>query len=191
MALREVFHVIATQFDVEPDHFNSVSNADIVEGQPVRLDTNGYVKRANATSGVIGIAGDSLTQSGGFTELASDIVISPSGGTRSTSNRISDFYNETQASSKMTVYMSGGEFLTDQFDTSVNWDAVNPGTTLFSTAAGLLTNTDGTGYRVGFLLARPTELESGVPGTDIRGSIASGAAGTQFLRFALSIDATE
>ena len=185
MALKEVYHVVASQFDVEPEHFGAVDSNDIIEGMPVQLDSSGFVKRGDATNPIIGLAGDSLTQSGGFTENSADIVISPSGDTRSTSNRVSDFFNETQSSGMMTVYMSGGEFLTDQYDSEVNWDAYNLGGAVWCTAAGLLTTTDA-GYRVGFMVGRPAALESGVPGVDINGSITSG----NFMRISLDINDT-
>jgi hypothetical protein len=50
-------------------------------------------------------------------------------------NRVSDMFDETKASGKMTVYHSGGEFATDQF--AANVSSANPGDDLYA-ANGVL-----------------------------------------------------
>lgn len=181
MALIEVQHLIPTSFDVNPDH-DAVNNP-IIEGQFVALDANGYVTEANVTTLAVGIAGDTLASDSGHTPFAADIVINSTGASRSTSNRVSDMFNETLGSGKMTVYISGGEFLTDQFDPapSGSW---TPGANAYSTAGGLVSpDNPGSGRVVGTILGGPSAVESGVPGTDINGSITLG----NFVRMKLGL----
>lgn len=179
MALIEVQHVIPTSFDVNPLH-DAVANP-IIEGQFVALDVNGYVTETGVVTGAVGIAGDSIASDSGYTPYAEDIVINSAGGTRSTSNRVSDMFNETLGSSKLTVYISGGEFLTDQFEAGQSW---TPGASAYCTAGGLITPTDpGSGRIVGVIFSGPTAVESGVPGTDVAGSLSIG----NFVRFKLGL----
>lgn len=164
MALIVRHHNIASQFAVDPDH--NITTTPIQAGRLVRLDSNSHVQRATGTT-VIGVAGDSLENSTGGTAYAADLVINSAGALRSTQNRVSDGFNETLASGKMTVYHSGGEFYTDQYVTSptAGWDT--PGVSVYSSAAGLLTTDNGGSDRVvGFLVKGPTAYPSGVPGTD-------------------------
>lgn len=179
MALIEVQHVIPTSFEVNPDH-DAVNNP-IIEGQFVALDADSYVTQTNVATLAVGIAGDTIASDAGYTPYANDIVINSEGATRSTSNRVSDMFNETTGSGKMTVYISGGEFLTDQFATGQTW---TPGATAYANSDGLITTTNpGSGRVVGTVLAGPTAIESGVPGTDVRGSMSLG----EFVRFKLSL----
>lgn len=181
MALIEVQHLIPTSFDVDPDH-DAVNNP-IIEGQLVALDANGYVTESNVTTRAVGIAGDTIASDSGYTPYAADIVVNSGGAVRSTSNRVSDMYNETLGSGKMTVYISGGEFLTDQYDASpsASW---TPGADAYATSTGLFSPDDpGSGRIVGTILSGPSAVESGVPGTDIRGSITLG----NFVRIKLGL----
>lgn len=181
MALIEVQHIIATSFDVDPAH-DAVSNP-IIEGQFVALDSNGYVTEANVTTRAVGLAGDTIASDSGYTPYAADIVINSAGAVRSTSNRVSDMFNETLGSGKMTVYISGGEFLTDQYDASPS-AAWTPGANAYCTAGGLVSPDDpGSGRVVGVILGGPAAVESGVPGTNVRGSISLG----NFVRIKLGL----
>ena len=185
MALIEIYHVVA---DMYPVHDQTIR-----EGMCVRLDAAGQVVPAIATGAVLGIAGDSTVVSASnaskSTPYSAQLTIGANAdgtvrSTQWTQNRVSDAFNETLASGKMTVYNSGGKFATDQYDTAVLTYTPASGVAgdLYSTAAGLLTNTDGGGYQVGRCVAAPTAYPSGVPGTDTTdGSLSLGT----FITFVL------
>tara|TARA_B100000614_G_scaffold262909_1_gene300792 strand:+ start:260887 stop:261414 length:528 start_codon:yes stop_codon:yes gene_type:complete len=175
MALIPVYHVVPSYYPVDPDY--DAVNSPIIMGMFVTLQSNGYVAKANATN-AIGIAGDSIATDSGYTPYAADIVISGNGATRSTSNRVSDFFDETRGSGKLTVYHSGGEFWTDQYESSI---AADPPAAVYSSANALLD--DSGSVSVGRLIEGPTDYPSGVPGTDTQGSISLG----QYIRFKLSL----
>lgn len=199
MALIEVFHVVASQYPV-----TTASTTDIPQGRLVTLDANGTVDLANIVTNTIafpmGIAGDSRsdgttsftpesgsplnTQQGltKATDLDGSLILGAYGDSqRFTQNRVADNFNEVLASGKMTVYHSGGEFWTDQYETTA--DTGGAATTFLpagpvftskaSTAAnrGLFTDQstaetgDGPGYLVGYTITSPTGYPSGVPGT--------------------------
>lgn len=181
MALIEVQHLIATSFPVDPAH-DPVANP-IIEGQFVALDANGYITEANVTTRAIGLAGDTIASNSGYSPYAADIVVNSAGAVRSTSNRVSDMFNETLGSGKMTVYISGGEFLTDQYALSPS-GAWTPGANAYCTTGGLVSPDDpGSGRIVGTILSGPTAVESGVPGTNVNGSITLG----NFVRIKLGL----
>ena len=203
MALIEVFHVVASQYPIA-----TASATDIPQGRIVTLDANGEVTLADANTGTVaageplnvGIAGDSrssgvtsytpesgssLHQQQGLTkatDLDGSLILGSYGDAqRFTQNRVADNYNEVLASGKMTVYHSGGEFWTDQYETTRDTGGAitvfTPGTALFSsrgsTAAnrGLFTDqvviesANGESAYVGISLTSPTGYPSGVPGT--------------------------
>lgn len=151
MALIERFWVVAESFDV-------TSGAEIVEGMLVSLDaTTGKVRLpALATSFIVGIAGD--------TKSTSTVGIPQISGTNTFVNRVSDSYDETKASGKITVYKNGGSFTTNQYDSG------NIGTTvgvpLYANTSGKFTTVNGGGQIVAYLTKAPYALGSGVPGTD-------------------------
>jgi hypothetical protein len=92
-------------------------------------------------------------------------------------NRVSDYFDETAASGKMTVYNSGGEFYTDQYTATVAaLTGSDIGVALYA-VDGLLhtvdTHTNTT--IVARLLSAPGQVMSGVPGVDINGDIALGS----------------
>lgn len=182
MALIVRHHNIASQFNVDPVH--DIATSPIEAGRLVRLDTNSYVQQAGVQT-VVGLAGDSLVNSSGGTAFAADVVINGAGATVSTQNRVSDGFNETLASGKMTVYFGGGEFFTDQYVTSPVAGWATPGATLYSSATGLLTTDNGgSGRVVGYLVAGPAAYPSGVPGTDTTdGSLSLGT----FVHFMLAL----
>ena len=158
MALIPKYHVIAAVHDRSTDV--------IIQGMFVYLDpTTGTVKRAdNNTTEVLGVAGDSKS-------LSPDSGMP--GAYEGWQNRASDSFDETKASRKMTVYESGGEFATDQFEADV--ETADIGDPLYVSHAGKLTNTGTT------VVARLTRAAgaypSGVPGTDINGDMALRGAG--------------
>jgi hypothetical protein len=201
MALIEVFHVVASQYPIV-----TASGTDIPQGRLVSLDATGNVTLAvigSASVGPwpVGIAGDSRSdgttsytpesgtplnpQDGAVyakaTDLEGSLILGAYGDAqRFTQNRVADNYNEVLASGKMTVYHSGGEFWTDQYeatDSGAGATTFTPGMGVFasSVATNLGQFTDeiaaapGTGgeqgHAVGIALTSPTGYPSGVPGT--------------------------
>lgn len=181
MALIPVYHVVPSYYAVDPDH-DAVNNP-ILMGQFVTIDNHAYVTKATHTN-ALGIAGDSIATDAGHSPFAADIIISGGGAVRSTSNRVSDFFDETRGSGKMTVYHSGGEFWTDQYVAAPS-NGWTPGQKLYVSTLGKLTSdtVDGTTIQVGRLIAPPQDYPSGVPGIDIQGSMALGT----YVRFKLTI----
>ena len=178
MALIEIYHVVADMFDVDPDW-----TAAIVEGTLVMLNANGLVAIATGalTTRTLGVAADTLSNAVSGTPYAANIIVSGSGATRQTSNRVSDFFNETLASSKMTVYHSGGRFATDVYVAGEN-NVI--GEALYSDGVGHLTNTpSGNSQVVGTTLVAPAAWPSGVPGTVVEQSMSLGT----FIDFKLEI----
>lgn len=157
MALVEIYHVVAAERAV-------ASGETIKEGQIVSLNTSGEVVLQSASFTIpYGIAGDTKSTS------ASAMPGIASGW----QNRVSDYFDETKASAKMTVYHSGGEFATDQFASNVSSATVN--TALYG-YQGLLDTNDGhsTSTVVARVLKAAGTYPSGVPGIDINGDQALG-----------------
>jgi len=183
MALYELYHVVADYYDVNPDH-DFDADGRIIEGMAVTLDSSGFVQPSNATDVVFGLAGDTLTDRApaSAAELhrpyQAALIINPQGATRFTSNRVSDFYDETRASGKLTIYHGGGKFASDQVAAGISFA---PGDSIRSNATGLLT-TAGASTVIGIATSDVGDLESGIPGTDIKGSIALGDYVTFTLR---------
>ncbi len=206
MALIEVFHVVASNLPVDANY-----SVDIPMGSLLTLNTStpneGYVTLANGDDPVavpVGIAGD--TRSSGVTNYSESSARSRNPKTslegalvtgawgasqRFMDGRVSDNYNEVLASGKMTVYHSGGEFWTDQYEivrsngsTLANY---LPGTPLFASGsesaalsyepegqrigrftdeASLANGATGSVWAAGVTLTAPTSYPSGVPGTE-------------------------
>lgn len=183
MALIERYHVIATIFDVDP------STAEIKEGQFVFLTANG-VRRVDATalavSQVLGVAGDSKSTSSSYMPGVGTAYVS-GGGTVKFQNRASDYFDETKASGKITVYNGGGQFATDQWTGLVAGDL---GKYLKVNTSGVLVldgTTKGTDT-VAMLVGAPGSYPSGVPGVDIGGDMALGGENSnQYVEFKLLI----
>jgi hypothetical protein len=180
MALIEIYHVVASYY---PMHDN-----DVVEGMLARLVTVADQPEATFAIGdsatthrTIGVFGDTRSSTAAGTPFAANVIVNGRGDTRSTQNRVSDMFNETLASGQATVYHSGGEFWTDQFVTTDNFFIGGP---LYTNAAGLFTITASTENRVvGTLITPPGAYPSGVPGTDVQGSMSLGT----YIRFKLEI----
>ena len=199
MALIEVFHVVASQYPIV-----TANTTDIPQGRLVTLDANGEVQLAldgDTTVGPwpVGIAGDSrsdgttsftpesgspLNQQDGLTkttDLDGSLILGAYGDAqRFTQNRVADNYNEVLASGKMTVYHSGGEFWTDQYEVTDSGSAATTFTPGFGVYASSVTTNIGMftdelgaapgtggdqGQIVGLALTSPTGYPSGVPGT--------------------------
>ena len=150
MALIEKFHVVAAERTV-------ADGQSIKEGQIVSLNSSGEVVIQDMSTNTIpyGIAGDTKSSSASYMP----------GIVAGWQNRVSDYFDETKASGKMTVYHSGGEFATDQFGSNVASSAVN--TPLYA-VNGLL-DTAPTTYLVAYLTQAAGSYPSGVPGIDING----------------------
>lgn len=176
MALIEHYHLVADYYPV-----STTNNPNIIEGMLVKLNNLGNAVQSDGSSGerVLGVAGDTSDTTTGRTPYAADLVLSPSGETRSTSNRVSDFFNETTASGKITVYTGGGKFHTDQFETLNGASPITytPGDALYASANSLLTNVASASAQiVATLVVAPRAYPSGVPGTDTTdGSISLGS----------------
>lgn len=163
MALIVEYHVVADMYPV--DTTNSIS-----AGMAINLTAAGVARPAPVNADdCIGIAGDSsLNAQGQTTAYSAQVVIGADGaGTRWTENRISDFYDETVASQKITVYNGGGKFhiSEDLFDAP---NGIVVGARLQVSAAnageyisGATQGTDTIAVTVG----TNTAYDSGVPGT--------------------------
>ena len=199
MALIEVFHVVASQYPI-----TTASTTDIPQGRIVTLDANGEVILAldsavGQARWPVGIAGDSRSdgttsyspESGSplnvqdgltkATDLEGSLILGAYGDAqRFTQNRVADNYNEVLASGKMTVYHSGGEFWTDQYevtDAAAAATVFTPGSGAFAStkaaAVGMFTDQitaiqladGGLSSLVGISITSPTGYPSGVPGT--------------------------
>lgn len=198
MALIEVFNHIATNLDIDPD-----LTTDIPQGSIVTLDSLGLIELCDENTKIpVGIAADSRStgitsftpESGSAlsrnpkTSFEGALVTSAFGdGQRFTQNRVSDNYNEVFASGKMSVYHSGGEFWTDQYevvaDNGSTATTFTPGSRLYASDKTSIsgsnggkftddsTSKTGTGFLVGIVFHSPMGYPSGVPGT---GSAATG-----------------
>ena len=169
MALVEIFHVVANEFPLD----TTSTPPDIKEGMLVAMNAGNGIRRVDATTGVlgvIGIAGDTKSTS----------ASAMPGVYPGWQNRVSDSFDETKASAKITVYSSGGAFATDQY-VNTNMDASKIGQYLIAdTTTGTLKyggadadmlaadHTPAVAQLTGAAGAYP----SGVPGVDINGDMA-------------------
>lgn len=156
MALIEKYTVVAATRAVK-------TGETIKEGQIVALDTSGEVVLQGVTYPLpYGIAGDTKSTSSSYMP----------GVSSGYQNRVSDYFDETKASSKITVYHSGGEFATDMFASNVSSATV--GSVLYAVSGMLETaNTQSSGV-VAKLLKAAGSYPSGVPGVDLNGDQALG-----------------
>lgn len=171
MGLIEIQHVVADNFDVDPDW---AGTPETIEGLLVTLNSSGYALPVSDTANErkLGVAGDTQSNSNAGTPYSDSLVINSGGAVRKTQNRVSDFYNETLSSGKMTVYHSGGTFATDQYESNVT--AANPGDALYCSNNGKL-STAVAGGIVATAVKAVGALDSGVPGVDTpNGSISLG-----------------
>ena len=160
MALIEKYITYAANYPV-------VANAIIIEGQWVKLDTDGTVILAVGASSEVplGVSGDTKSTSTSGIPSLGDSSVGPF------VNRVSDSFDETKASGHITVY-TNGEFFTNQYVTGDNW-AINSPCYVFTD--GTLTITaPNSGPIVGRVTVLPGAFDSGVPGSDINGSLSLG-----------------
>jgi len=173
MALIERYHVVAAERTV-------ASGQTILEGQVVSLNSAGSViLQGTGTYDKIpyGLAGDTK----------STTASSMPGVASGWQNRVSDYFDETQASGKMTVYHSGGEFATDMFATNVASATIMA--PLYGVVGYLDTaDTYSTSVVVARLVKAAGSYPSGVPGIDINGDQAlSGANSNTYCEIKLVI----
>lgn len=169
MALIEKFHIVA-------DHFPVASGAEIIEGMFVKLNASGEVVLATGASGevAIGVAGDTKSTS------VSGLPTTNDSSQGAFVNRVSDTFDETKASGRMTVYHSGGSFASNQFTAG----SYSVGDTLYVDSDGKVVNSASTsGQAVAIVTKTPGAFDSGVPGIDINGSLTLG----NFIEFKLII----
>jgi len=163
MALIPLYHVVADYIDVD-------ANETITMGQWVKMAADGELELVdNAADDVYGIAGDTKSDSTPGIPSTNPATIGASNVDTKFTNRVSDPYDETKASGKMTVYHSGGKFATDQFEA----DSFAPADKLYVSANGKLTTTSGGGPQVGVVVSFG-DYPSGVPGIDVNGDITLG-----------------
>ena len=153
MALVERFHVVAAEKAAN-------LSATIKEGQVVSLAADGSViLQSTGTYERIpyGIAGDTKSTSTSYMP----------GVASGWQNRVSDYFDETKASAKITVYHSGGEFATDQFASNVASAVIMA--PLYAYDGVLDTNTGQSAVVVAYLVKAAGTYPSGVPGVDLNG----------------------
>ena len=169
MALIEQFHVVA-------DHYPVASGEEIIEGMLVALNSSGEVVVADGGSGetVLGLAGDTKSTS------VSGLPTTNDSSQGAFVNRVSDTFDETKASGRMTVYHSGGKFASNQFTAG----SYSVGDNLYAAADGTLTNVASTSGQVVAICTKVDgPFDSGVPGLDINGSLTLG----NFIEFKLVV----
>ena len=174
MALIVEYHVNADMYPV--------GTGAITAGMLLSLDANGLAVPAptgQAVGTMVGVAGDSaLNQEGQTTAYSANVTIGANGaGSRFTENRVSDFYDETTASQKVTVYNGGGKFWisSDLFDST---NATPPAVSVLfqrcNTTPGEWEGGATAGEEVAVGVGAIQAYSSGVPGTDVSGSISLG-----------------
>ncbi len=175
MALIVEYHVVADMYEV--------GSLDVKAGMLVGFGTGANAGKivpaiVGSETAVIGIAGDSALSSGQTTAYSDTVLIGANSTSRYTSNRVSDFYNETAASGKITVYNGGGKFW-------ISEDLFDGADASGVTAGQLLGLGDTNGYWetsavtadnvVAIAAGTVSAYSSGVPGTDTTdGSITLG-----------------
>jgi len=177
MALIEIYHVVADNYAVD------TNTLAIKEGMFVALNSTAGVRRVTTgdSGKVLGVAGDTKS-----TSAAALPGVYPGW-----QNRVSDSFDETKASGKLTVYHSGGKFATDQF---VDSGMTAPGLLLaVSESTGTLTLGTSSGTvkdqaTVAMLTRAAGVYPSGVPGTDLNGDMAlRGDNSSKFIEFKLLV----
>jgi hypothetical protein len=165
MALIERFVVVA-------DHHPVASGEEIIEGQWVKLNTSGEVVIADGSSGEIalGVAGDTKSTSTAGLPSTNDALLGAPATSQQFVNRVSDTFDETKASGRMTVYNGGGSFATNQYEGT---PAVND--SLYVASNGnAQTSASTSGQIVGLVTKAAGAFDSGVPGVDVNGSLSLG-----------------
>jgi len=164
MALIVEYHVVADMY--------AVGTGAITAGMLVTNTAAGIVAAPTgaAVGTLVGVAGDSaLAAEGQTTAYSASVTIGANGaGNRWTENRVSDFYDETNASQKITVYNGGGKFWISEnlFDST---NAVPPAVSVLfqrcNTTAGEWEGGATAGQEVAVGVGAVAAYDAGVPGT--------------------------
>lgn len=168
MALVEKFFVVASE--------HPIGSSNIKEGQIVMLNNARQIVPFDDASASIalGIAGDTKSTS----------ASAMPGIYTGWQNRVNDSFDETAASGLMTVYESGGEFATDQYEDDVL--VAVTGTYLYASSNGKLQSTPTAKNPIAVLTRVAGPYPSGVPGIDIGGDMAlRGEHDNQYIEFKL------
>ncbi len=177
MALIVEYHVVADMY--------IVGATAIQAGMIVSLNAAGAVVPTpigNDETAVLGIAGDTFRAGAGQTTAYSDQVVigahayNAAANQNWTSNRVSDFYNETEASGKITVYHGGGKFWVseDLLDGDGAAFVVNDLVGRSAAVAGEWLRGATAGQEAGIGVGASQNYPSGVPGIDVQQSITLG-----------------
>jgi len=172
MALIVEYHVVAEMYPVGTEAISA--------GMLVQLNAAGNVIPITGADSTIalGVAGDSALAAEGQTTAYSDQVTIGADGANSrwTENRVSDFYDETAASAKITIYNGGGKFWisSDLVGAASAAVAVNSLMESSATAGAWDVGAAAASQVVGICVSGVTGYPSGVPGTDVDGSITLG-----------------
>jgi len=173
MALIVEYHVVADMY--------TVGTTAILAGMQVNLNAAGQVVPTPIGAGintVLGIAGDSFRATAGQTTAYSDQVVigahayNAAANQTWTQNRVSDFWNETEASGKITVYNGGGKFWisSDLLDGDGAAFAINDLVGRSAAVAGEWARAATAGQESGIAVGAAQAYPSGVPGTTIQQS---------------------
>ena len=159
----------------------------IKEGQVVSLNASAQVVLQGVSDTSSTPAATWYTPYGIAGDTKSTTASSMPGVAAGWQNRASDYYDETKASGKMTVYHSGGEFATDMFQSNVGSAAIL--SSLGAQAGYLcLAAVMTTPIEVARLTQASGYYPSGVPGTNINGDQAlSGENTNTYIEFKLTI----
>jgi len=174
MALIVEYHVVADMYPV--------GGTAIIAGHIVALNAAGNIipsPTGGAVTAVsLGIAGDSaLAAAGQTTAYSAQLTMGSDGASnRWTENRVSDFYDETTASGKITVYHGGGKFWIQNtlFDNDGATVAINDLLAVSATVAGEYLDTGTAGTEIAIAVGVAQNYPSGVPGTTVDGSMTLG-----------------
>jgi len=173
MALIVEYHVVADMY--------AVGDTAISAGMNVSQNAAGQIIPTPIAGGintVIGVAGDSaLAAQGQTTAYSAQVTLGSDGAnTRWTENRVSDFYDETVASNKITVYTGGGKFWisSDLLDGDGAGFVVTDLVGRSAATAGEWARAATAGQESGVCTGASQAYPSGVPGTDVDGSITLG-----------------
>jgi hypothetical protein len=166
MAIIPLYFQFASSVDIDP------LTLDIKEGMCVALNGVSGARRVTTADAkrVFGLAGDTKSTTASSMPGVGD----------GWQNRVSDGFNETKASAKLTVYHGGGEFATDQF-VDTNMTAAYVGYYLKADETTGTLTIDGnakTADSIAMLMQPAGAYPSGVPGTDINQDAALGGDNT-------------
>lgn len=159
MALIEKFVVVANHYPVH-------TGEEILEGMLVKLNSSGEVIKATGASGelCIGVAGDTKSVSTSAIPVTNNAVIGAPAESQQFVNRISDTFDETKASGRMTVYQLG-TYATNMIEVGQTPAVNDP---LYVGANGKWTTTPSTsGQIIGYCTKSIGAYDSGVPGVDL------------------------